>query len=363
VFYGGSLSTPERWFHSGKMRRSLHLADRSPSLVKGAGFLVQMSATPQIAARVLVAEDSPTCRGLLEVVLASQPYELRFVGDGVEALNQLVEFQPDILISDWLMPGLSGLELCRHIRSSCNPYTYIVLVTQNADTEHLVEGLDAGADDYLAKPFATGELLARVRVGCRTVQMRREIEAKNALLEKTARTDHLTGLPNRMAVEEFASKQLQAAVRHKFGFWVVVTDLDKFKLVNDTYGHFAGDEAIKRLAAVLKANTRASDICGRLGGDEFLLIMTHGDKKSIIHTVERLRADFANEACIFNNREVFVTASFGIAGFDGTGEPTLQELLTRADHALYAAKAFGRNQVRAEVPSLALHTTLPAARP
>ncbi len=325
--------------------------------------MVQMSATPQIAARVLVAEDSPVCRELLEVVLASQPYELRFVGDGVEALNQLVEFQPDILISDWLMPGLSGLELCRHIRSSCNPYTYIVLVTQNADTEHLVEGLDAGADDYLAKPFATGELLARVRVGCRTVQMRREIETKNALLEKTARTDHLTGLPNRMAVEEFASKQLQAAVRYKFGFWVVVTDLDKFKLVNDTYGHFAGDEAIKRLAAVLKANTRASDICGRLGGDEFLLIMTHGDKKSIIHTVERLRADFANEACIFNNREVFVTASFGIAGFDGTGEPTLQELLTRADHALYAAKAFGRNQVRAEVPSLALHTTLPAARP
>jgi two-component system cell cycle response regulator len=234
------------------------------------------------------------------------------------------------------------------------------LVTQNADTEHLVEGLDAGADDYLAKPFVNAELLARLRVGCRTIQMRREIEAKNALLEKTARTDHLTGLPNRMAVEEFASKQLCAAIRHSFGFWVVVTDLDKFKLVNDTYGHFAGDEAIKRFAMVLKANTRASDICGRLGGDEFLLIMTHGDKKSIIHTVERLRADFANEVCIFNGHEVLVTASFGIAGFDGSGEPTLAELLTRADHALYSAKAFGRNQVRADVPSYAMS---PAVRP
>ncbi len=93
-----------------------------------------MIANPQIAARVLIAEDSPVCRKLLEVVLASQPYELRFVGDGVEALNQLVEFQPDILICDWWMPGLSGLELCRHIRTSCNPYTYIVFVTQNADT-------------------------------------------------------------------------------------------------------------------------------------------------------------------------------------------------------------------------------------
>jgi two-component system, cell cycle response regulator len=319
-----------------------------------------MSANPQIAARVLIAEDSPVCRKLLEVVLASQPYELRFVGDGAEALKQLVEFQPEILISDWLMPGLSGPELCRHIRASCNPYTYIVLVTQNADTDHLIEGLDAGADDYLAKPFVTGELLARIRVGCRTVQMRREIEAKNSLLEKTARMDHLTGLPNRMAVEEFAFKQLQAAIRHKFGFWVVVTDLDKFKLVNDTHGHFAGDEAIKRFATVLKANTRASDICGRLGGDEFLLIMTHGDKKSIIHTIERLRADFANEPCVLNGQDVVITASFGIAGFDGTGEPTLQELLTRADHALYSAKAFGRNQVRAGVSS---HVLLPTGMP
>jgi two-component system, cell cycle response regulator len=322
-----------------------------------------MSANPQIPARVLVAEDSSACRKVLEVVLAKQPYELRFVGDGLEALNQLVEFQPDILISDWLMPGVSGLELCRHIRTSCNPYTYIVLVTQNADTEHLVEGLDAGADDYLAKPFAAGELLARIRVGCRTVQMRRELEAKNALLEKSVRTDHLTGLPNRMAVEEFASKELQAALRYKFAFWVVVSDLDKFKLVNDTYGHFAGDEAIRRFSAVLKTNTRASDICGRLGGDEFLLIMTHGDKKSTIHTVERLRADFANEPCVLNGEQVLVTASFGIAGFDGTGEPTLQELLTRADHALYSAKAFGRNQVRAEVPSLALHLMSPAVKP
>jgi diguanylate cyclase (GGDEF)-like protein len=181
-------------------------------------------------------------------------------------------------------------------------------------------------------------------------------------LEKTARTDHLTGLPNRMAVEEFASQQLQAAIRYRFGFWVVVTDLDKFKIVNDTYGHFAADEAIKQFAAVLKANTRASDICGRLGGDEFLLIMTHGDKKSITHTVERLRADFANEPCVLNGERVLITASFGIAGFDGNAEPTLQELLTRADRALYSAKSFGRNQVRADVSSLPLNVNSPLVK-
>jgi diguanylate cyclase (GGDEF)-like protein len=251
------------------------------------------------------------------------------------------------------MPGLSGLELCQRIRESCSPYTYIVLVTQNGDTEHLVEGLDAGADDYLAKPFATGELLARIRVGCRTVQMRREIEAKNELLERTARTDHLTGLPNRLALEEFAGKQLAAAIRHRYSFWVIVTDLDKFKAVNDTYGHFVADEAIKRFADVLKANTRAADVCGRIGGDEFVLAMTHGDKKSIVQTVERLRADYVSEPCILNGNRVLVTASFGIAGFQGTGEVSLRELLIRADQALYSAKSLGRNQVSAEVPAFA----------
>jgi two-component system, cell cycle response regulator len=319
-----------------------------------------MNGDQQTTTRVLIAEDSAVCRKLFEVVLADQPYELRFVRDGAEALNQLAGFKPDILISDWLMPGLSGLELCSHVRNSSNASTYIILVTQNADTAHLVEGLDAGADDYLAKPFVAGELLARIRVGCRTVQMRREIEAKNALLEKTVRTDHLTGLPNRLAVEEFAAKQLLAAIRHSFGFWVVVSDLDKFKLVNDTYGHFSGDEAIKRFASVLKTNTRGSDICGRLGGDEFILIMTHGNKKSIVHTVERLRADFANEVCVLNGQEVLITACFGIAGFERGEKPTLQELFLRADRALYSAKALGRNHVTVEVPTRPLEPMWPS---
>lgn len=313
-----------------------------------------MDAARQIATRILIAEDSSVCRKLLEHTLAGQPYDLCFAMNGKEALEQYSEYRPDILITDWVMPDVLGLEVCRQIRKSESTYTYIVLVTHNAERAHLIEGLDAGADDYLTKPFDAGELLARIRVGCRIVHMSREIEAKNALLEKAARTDHLTGLPNRLAVEEFASKQLRAAIRHKFNLWIVVTDLDKFKLVNDTHGHFAGDEAIQRFATILKANTRASDICGRLGGDEFLLILSHGEKKAIVQTIERLRADLANEHFVFNGQEIQVTASFGIAGFNGTGEPNLHELLTRADHALYAAKAAGRNQVRSEVRPLVL---------
>lgn len=308
-----------------------------------------MTAAERPATRILIAEDSAACRKLLEKALGEEPYDLYFAANGREALSQYFDRRPDILITDWIMPDISGLEVCRQVRASRNAYTYIILVTHNTEPAQLIEGLDAGADDYVTKPFNTGELLARIRVGCRIVQMNREIEAKNVQLEKAASTDHLTGLPNRLAVEEFGSKQLSSAIRHKFNLWVIVSDLDKFKLVNDTHGHAAGDEAIQRFAAILKANTRAADMCGRLGGDEFVLILSHGEKAAITHTIERLRAGLANEHLIFNGHPIQVTASFGIAGFVGQGEPTLRELFTRADEALYAAKAAGRNQVRAEV--------------
>jgi two-component system, cell cycle response regulator len=323
----------------------------------------QMIAGHQFVPRILIAEDSVLCRKLLETILAKKPYELCSVTNGREALDAFAQFRPDIIITDWMMPDVSGVELCRQVRKAQDICTYIILVTQKFEKEDLIEALDAGADDYLTKPFDAGELLARIRVGCRTVQMGREIEAKNALLEKAARTDHLTGLPNRLAVEEFAAKQLSAAIRHKFNLWVVVTDLDKFKLVNDTYGHFAGDEAIKRFATILKAHTRAADICGRLGGDEFLIVMSHGNKKAIVQTIERLRADFADEGCSLNGQLVSFTASFGIAGYDGTEKVTFREVLTRADHALYLAKASGRNQVRAHVRNAVLSELVPVARP
>jgi two-component system, cell cycle response regulator len=321
-----------------------------------------LTGPQQFVPRILIAEDSPVCRKLLETILADQPYQLHSVTNGREALDAFAQFRPDILITDSVMPELSGLELCRHVRKAPEHRTYIILVTQNAKKEEMIEGLDAGADDYVTKPFHEGELLARIRVGCRTVRMGREIEVQTALLEKAARTDHLTGLPNRLAVEEFATKQLSAAIRHTFNFWVIVTDLDKFKLVNDTFGHFAGDEAIKRFAGILRSNTRSSDMCGRLGGDEFLLVISHGNKKAILQTIERLRADFANEDFVFNGQKVPVTASFGIAGYEGGEKATLQELLTQADHALYRAKASGRNQVITYVRSASLKELAPASK-
>jgi diguanylate cyclase (GGDEF)-like protein len=257
-----------------------------------------------------------------------------------------LEFRPDILITDWMLPDLSGPELCQKIRNEAtNGYTYVILLTGNVEKEHVVEGLAAGADDYLTKPFHNKELVARVGVGRRIIGMHREIQEKNALLEAAARTDFLTGLANRRAVEEYAAKQLGGAIRHQFPLWAVLADLNNFKMVNDRYGHLAGDEVLRRFAALLKRNTRTSDICGRLGGDEFVLVVTHVSVGHITGLVERLGSTFTIEEFTFEGENVQVTASFGVGGFEHPERPDFRHLLARADSALYEAKTDGRVRV------------------
>jgi diguanylate cyclase (GGDEF)-like protein len=296
--------------------------------------------------RILVADDSPVSRKVLEHALADEPCTVLFAKNGLEALQIVLESGPHIVITDWVMPDLSGPELCKRIREqSKTGYTYIILLTSSSDLDKLVEGLAAGADDYLTKPFHERELLARVGVGRRIIAMHHEIETKNRLLEEAARTDHLTGLPNRRAVEEYARKQLSGASRYKFPVWVIAADLDGFKFINDTYGHSAGDEVLRYFAAVLKATTRAADICGRLGGDEFVLMLTHVAQKDVPVLVDRLRAALAGHDFNFDGNKTHVSASFGFAGFEGTEPKELGELLAVADTALYRAKAERRNQV------------------
>jgi two-component system cell cycle response regulator len=303
--------------------------------VEGAGLL-----------RVLAVDDSPFSRKLLEHALRGQPYEVAFAKDGGEALASIAEFRPNILITDWMLPDLSGPELCRRIRSeSSSGYTYVILLTSNVEKESVVEGLAAGADDYLTKPFHENELVARVGVGRRIIEMHREIEEKNKLLESAAQKDYLTGLPNRRAVEEYAAKQLGGAIRHAYPFWVILADLNKFKMVNDRYGHLAGDEVLKRFAEILKKNTRTSDICGRLGGDEFILAVTHVPIGHITSLAERLGSTFTIEEFTFGGQHVQMTASFGVGGFEHPDRPEFRQLLARADSALYQAKTDGRVRV------------------
>jgi two-component system chemotaxis response regulator CheY len=299
--------------------------------------------------QILVVDDSPVSRKVLEHALSDEPCTLLFAKSGEEALRFFQEHRPAVVITDWMLPDFSGPELCQRIRSDAqNSYTYIILLTSMTEKDSVVKGLAAGADDYLTKPFDSSELLARIGVGRRIIDLHREIEEKNRLLEEAARTDHLTGLANRRAIEEWANRQLRGAARHGYQFWVVIADLDSFKSVNDNYGHDAGDAVLQKFAEILRENTRASDLSGRLGGDEFLLILTHVERENIELTLDRLRKQFGSQIFAFNGQKVKVTASFGITGFEGKEAPEIGALVRQADMALYAAKRGGRNQVKVE---------------
>jgi diguanylate cyclase (GGDEF)-like protein len=299
--------------------------------------------------KVLVADDSAVYRKLVEQAFSDADYSLLIARSGGEAIELLDQHAPAIVITDWVMPDLTGIELCERIRSGTeNAYTYVIILTSVSAKENVVKGLAAGADDYLTKPFHPEELLARVEVGRRLVELHRQVEAKNRLLEELALTDSLTGLPNRRAIDEWAPRQLSGAARHGFPFWVVMADLDNFKNVNDSSGHDAGDTVLKRFSEILKTNSRRSNICGRIGGEEFLFVLTHADKENVASVVERIRRQFEEQDFFFGDRVVKVTASFGISGFQGspgTSPPNFSALLSQADLALYTAKHRGRNRI------------------
>jgi two-component system cell cycle response regulator len=300
-------------------------------------------STPEF--NILVADDSPVYRKLVGETLAGEQYSVCFAKGGREASALMATQRPAVVITDWEMPDSTGIELCRQIRHDQSAYTYIILLTGNTDKDQIMTGLSAGADDYLTKPFHAGELLARVAVGRRTVELHREIQAKNRLLEELALTDSLTGLPNRRAIEDWAARQLSGAARHGFPFWVVMADLDSFKSVNDTYGHEGGDMVLQKFADLLRANTRASDICGRIGGEEFIVAMTHLQKADTQMVIDRIRRKLEAERFTLGGHTFGVTVSFGISGFQGGQPPKFSQLVKEADAALYAAKRAGRNRI------------------
>jgi two-component system, cell cycle response regulator len=306
---------------------------------------------------VLVVDDSPVYRKLVEQLLVSERYAPLFARNGAEALELFQEHSPCMVVTDWMMPDFSGLDLCQRIRADrTRPYTYVILMTSNNGKGDVVKGLQAGADDYLTKPFDPGEMLARMGVGRRIIDLNRELAEKSLKLEEAARTDPLTGLPNRRAIEEWALRQLRGAARHGFPLWIVVGDIDNFKAINDTFGHHAGDIVLQTFAAVLKKNTRASDICGRLGGDEFLLVITHVQAKSVEAVVNGFRGQFAALSFPFLGQSVSVTASFGIAGFRGKEVADFAALVRKADQMLYQAKRSGKNLVCVCPPENKLQT-------
>jgi diguanylate cyclase (GGDEF)-like protein len=295
--------------------------------------------------KVLVAEDDPIFRRLLQNRLQNWGYQVVIVRDGAEAWEMLQQPDaPSLLILDWMMPAIDGLELCRRIRKKqSDTYQYILLLTGKDDKQDLIDGLNAGADDYLTKPFDIGELRARLRAGKRILSLQHELIKAREALRFDATHDALTGVWSRGAALHLLGAEVQRGARANTSTGILMVDLDHFKAVNDTYGHLTGDEVLKEAANRISQAVRSYDFVGRYGGEEFIAILANCTLEDLRVVAERIRSSVADLPIGTNGGEVKATVSIG--GVVTTNQAHDLEFLAAADSALYEAKRSGRNRV------------------
>ena len=307
------------------------------------------SAAGQTAPRmkVLVAEDNPVFQSMLRALLTKWGYDVVPARDGLEAWRILESANPPRLaILDWMMPGMDGVELCRRVRAAGRePYIYILLLTARTESEDLVQGMEAGADDYLTKPFNREELRVHLRAGRRILDLQEELMVAREALRDQATHDGLTGLLNRVTVLDALRTELARTARERHPVAVLMVDLDHFKLVNDTYGHVAGDAVLREAARRMKSSVRPYDSIGRYGGEEFLIVLPGCDAPSAQAQAERLREALACEPIPVDGQSIRVTCSIGVSASTGPSVSSSDTLVRDADLALYQAKDRGRNQV------------------
>jgi diguanylate cyclase (GGDEF)-like protein len=297
--------------------------------------------------RILIADDDAICRRLLASKLAEWGYEVAAVSSGEEAWQVLqAEGAPTFAILDWMMPGLSGPEVCSRVRArGVQRYTYLLLLTGRDSKEDLIAGLEAGADDYITKPFDTCELRARLRTARRILELQEQLLKTQQELEIQATHDPLTQVWNRRGILEHLAREASRAAREGKSLAVILVDLDHFKTVNDTRGHVTGDHVLQEVARRLNTTLRVYDALGRYGGEEFLAVLTEEKTGAAEIVAERLRLAVAGTPIPVGRGEVRVTVSLGLASGTGAALRDPQALVQAADIALYRAKHEGRNRV------------------
>lgn len=316
-----------------------------------------MSDDPQrglpAEARILVVDDHPDNVEIINARLSSRGFLIETASNGEEALRMVRDNPPHLILLDVMMPVMDGYEVSRRIKQDSElPYIPIILVTARDSTQDKVEGLDAGADDYLTKPVNFPELEARVRSMLRIKRLQdeldqknRELELANKRLKKLSITDGLTELFNHRHIHELLHEEFERTRRSGEPLAVAMLDLDRFKLVNDTYGHPTGDVILYETAGILRDTAREIDMVGRYGGEEFVVLLPGTDEEAALQFAERIREAVANHRFKDEAKEVHMTISGGVASFPSVNVDNPDVLIKRADEALYAAKESGRNKI------------------
>jgi two-component system cell cycle response regulator len=296
--------------------------------------------------RILVVDDHEDNVELLRARLEARGYEVDSAMDGQEALDRVRATLPDLILLDVMMPRIDGIEVTRQIKGDSSlPFIPIIMQTALETTEDKVEGLDAGADDYITKPINFAELEARVKSLLRIKELQDELARANEALLKASQTDGLTGLDNRRHIEERLGEMYEHATRLNEPLGCVMCDVDHFKSVNDTHGHQAGDAVLRQVAEILKSSAREIDRVGRYGGEEFIVLLPDASVDDARAFAERVRQAVEAREFTYDGGSLRRTLSAGVAAWPHPEIRHRESLVKAADDALYAAKQGGRNRV------------------
>ena len=297
--------------------------------------------------KILIADDDPGMRFLLTKTIKKWGYDVIVTDNGDDAWEALNEDKPArIAVLDWMMPGLDGLEICQNLQQNHNtPLIYTILITGKSKKEDLVFALDNGAHDFISKPVYPEELRARISVGRRLVEADDKIQHYAQKMKILATTDPLTGINNRRYFFKLAEIEMERSKRYNSVFSVLLIDIDKFKLVNDTYGHALGDRVLKSMTDSCESSLRTSDIFGRLGGEEFAIVLPETNACGAVFFAERLRKSVEKlKVPHLKNSFATITVSIGVTSYFPE-DTNIEAIIHRSDVALYKAKNNGRNQV------------------
>lgn len=296
--------------------------------------------------KILIVDDDPQITMLMQAILETDGYIIKTASSGAEALKEMDDYKPHLVLLDINMPGLSGLETLEITRKK-EEYVSVVLVSGNSDTEDVIKGLEAGADDYVKKPFDPHELMARVRTHLRIKNLTDKLTEANKKLQELVEIDDLTGLYNMRGMYDRITLEISRNIRFKTGIAVVMMDMDHFKRVNDDHDHLFGSFVLSEVGGLIKDSIRDVDFGARYGGDEFMVVLSGIDFDGAMRFSERLRSVI--ESYKFDNGEhkMDLTTSMGFAYLkpNKSFSVTAKELVQAADNALYESKEKGRNRV------------------